>query len=415
MAAQREPHQIMEAVPHGRLRSRTKHAEHIEEEVVLSDALGDGILGLRLSDKPLPQAVGGKRSAVIVHSTFACSAAEGAGLQPGDVILAVNGTPVHSQYDALKLFRKHPLPVKVQVRHPLPSCNVQTPKNRSAAARPVEIYKQLAFNIYKLFDTFDIGLSFAAQSAGELICGDAVVHTVVAGSHAAAAGVQALDLILAVNAVKVQSTQHALILLKQAAWPIRISVGRMVYVARAATVIQRSWRRMKGVLRVVCPRPLTNETEHIEFDTSIGIAAVVLHVKGDFWHGRIEPGQAILFVNGAACHNHTHANELMRAAPGEVVLLCKEATYVDLGSLRSLSRGKHCNGHAVEASLECAVCLQAKGSPVPWIAGCGHHFCAECTVHCRNLSDACPLCRSTAVRLSATGALLRAKRRVDEE
>mmetsp|Transcript_13048 Transcript_13048/g.25290 ORF Transcript_13048/g.25290 Transcript_13048/m.25290 type:complete len:258 (+) Transcript_13048:542-1315(+) len=246
------------------------------------------------------------------------------------------------------------------------------------------------------------------RSTGGAECMEPIVFAVVPRSPAAQAGLHAFDMLLAVNHTRVRSTQHALKLLKEASGTsIYLAVGRPQALHNAALTVQRAWRRAAGVFRLVYTRSDAASPPAVTFNADITCAAVIASVPpDDLCHGVLRAQQALLFVNDKMCYNSVHAQQLLAHATGEVVLLCKEAKYVDVDLLRALSpdepEARYSNG-----MRECAICMHQMAHPVRWVAGCGHQFCAECTERCCSQSDTCPLCRATPKTISVTPALLR--------
>mmetsp|Transcript_20396 Transcript_20396/g.44321 ORF Transcript_20396/g.44321 Transcript_20396/m.44321 type:complete len:256 (+) Transcript_20396:542-1309(+) len=246
------------------------------------------------------------------------------------------------------------------------------------------------------------------RSTGGAECMEPIVFAVVPRSPAAQAGLHAFDMLLAINSTRVSSTQHALGLLKEAWGPIRLVVGRPQALHGAALTVQRAWRSASRTLRIVYTRPRGASPPKLFFDQEISCTAVIASVSpDDVCHGLLRTRQALLFVNDKMCCNGVHAQQLLAHAAGEVVLLCKEAKYVDVDLLRALSpdepEARYSNG-----IRECPICMHQMAHPVRWVAGCGHQFCAECTERCCSQSDTCPLCRATPKTISATPRLLHA-------
>uniref|UniRef100_A0A7S4BTP0 RING-type domain-containing protein n=1 Tax=Chrysotila carterae TaxID=13221 RepID=A0A7S4BTP0_CHRCT len=246
------------------------------------------------------------------------------------------------------------------------------------------------------------------RSTGGAECMEPIVFAVVPRSPAAQAGLHAFDMLLAVNHTRVRSTQHALTLLREASGPIiHLAIGRAQALHDAALITQRAWRKATGVFHFVYTRQRTASPLTLAFESGITCAAVIASVPpDDMCHGLLRAQQALLFVNDKMCCNGVHAQQLLAHAAGEVVLLCKEAKYVDVDLLRALSpdepEARYSNG-----IRECPICMHQMAHPVRWVAGCGHQFCAECTERCCSQSDTCPLCRATPKTISVTPALLR--------
>uniref|UniRef100_A0A7S4C4R8 RING-type E3 ubiquitin transferase n=1 Tax=Chrysotila carterae TaxID=13221 RepID=A0A7S4C4R8_CHRCT len=387
---------------HGGIRSRKGSVNVFC--TMLFDESGDGIVGIRFDpDSPLLRDTGSAGKAVVCSLVSGSPAAK-AGLEPLDEILAINNVSVRSRQDAIARFRKASWPIQLRV------CRSLTAKcNELLPVHDRHVYEQLAVEVEVKPGAECIGITFDSRP-GSVAEAEPIVHSIVGGSAAAAAGLQALDLLLAVNGTKLTSTAHAMKVLRAAKWPIRIAFGRPQSLQHAARVLQRAWRAAIGVTKV--SYKLVSDPSkcapYIEFAEDVIVAPLIHAHCTALRAAGLRNGMVVLNINGELCCSREHAERLIREATDRVELLCKKAEHVNRAWLRDMSRDAACCECSARCSTdECTICLQPMECTKPWPAGCGHVFCGGCTERCVAISDACPLCRRTPKAASAALQMLR--------
>lgn len=239
----------------------------------------------------------------------------------------------------------------------------------------------------------------------------AVVLSVTAGSSAALAGLSAFDVVTKINGKVVSSPWDALKIVRRAIGPLKISVRCCpARLRRAADHIQQAWRSARGIIQVVCLRPTRSAVFGLRFEANTPAARIAQVTEGAMLDTRLHRGDIVLSVNNVLCTSGYHAASLLRSAPcGKVVLLCKRADATDQAGLdRHLQTVEAVAQMSVEEN--CAVCFEPMSNPVPWLSGCGHHFCKGCDARCKRLAETCPVCRATQESRSLTTALIGCKR-----
>mmetsp|Transcript_15698 Transcript_15698/g.30673 ORF Transcript_15698/g.30673 Transcript_15698/m.30673 type:complete len:404 (+) Transcript_15698:83-1294(+) len=390
----------LRAVPTVGAQQSSGRSSKDELTFTLCDRNNDGIIGMRFVPNYPPLPDGRENTSPVVHSVILGSPAAEAGVEPLDLITAINGKPVSTYRAALNEFSKAKWPIQVRARR-LVSIRLTSPPQSER-----DNYIHTVVNIPEPPSRSSIGISINPHSSATA-AGEPVIDRVIPDSHAERAGLYAFDLLLSVNNVRVRSAQHALAVLREAAWPIRLAVGRPQALHRAAVTLQRAWRNLTGVLRIEYTRR-AQATLGVAFLEDVSSAAVVARPPADGRdRGPLRAKQALLFVNGKMCYSGVHAKELLETAKDDVVLLLKKEQCVDVEQLRAQNPHVPVHLYAAEEGCECAVCMQPMEQSVPWLAGCGHAFCTSCTKQCRAQSDACPICRGTPRTISATPSLLR--------
>lgn len=212
----------------------SRFTEEDEIEVKLHDEFGDGIVGLQFDSKSTDDF---KQGQAIIHSVISGSPAAKAGLEPLDLVTTVNGKAIASCTAALRALAKAEWPIVLRVRR-MTSIRETTP-----APTEREIYEHLELQIPESMKATTIGITMDTRPcSGGAELRQPIVFAVVPNSPAEQAGLHACDLLLAVNNARVLSTQHALVLLKEASWPIRLAVARPQALHNAAVTLQRNWR-----------------------------------------------------------------------------------------------------------------------------------------------------------------------------
>jgi len=236
----------------------------------------------------------------------------------------------------------------------------------------------------------------------------AVVFSIRADSSAARANINCLDVVTEIEGVRVKSAHHAINLIHNAVGPLRLKIRQCpLYLIKAAARIQRAWRQSKAIFRLELHKHCKTSKFRLVFDPTVSNAAIVSEVNPSLVpQNNLSVGDAVLFVNNTLVTTPAQAAQAIRDAGTNVVLICMKAQDVDQSILchtPDLDDSKH----FFRISEDCPVCFEPLVTPVEWIAGCGHCFCAKCHQKSSKFSDACPICRATLRSRAAACALLR--------
>eukprot|EP00965_Chrysotila_dentata_P214144 6188052-Pleurochrysis_carterae.AAC.8 len=217
------------------------------------------------------------------------------------------------------------------------------------------------------------------------------------------------DVVTKVNGFSVKSTLHAIMLIREAVGNVRITIQRCPpNIIESVRFIQTRWRKQRNIARLtidrqgaamlgICLNPRTPQL------------ALVSKIKSwSILHGKLQVGDALLFVNGSLCCTPVQSTLLLRSATGYLDILYRPADTICRTSFLQacIDSGKHSQqGYTTED--ECSICFSDMTHPQPWHAGCGHSFCAKCSERARSRSAACPICRATPQSFSRTLELIK--------
>eukprot|EP00965_Chrysotila_dentata_P145462 4804631-Pleurochrysis_carterae.AAC.1 len=121
-----------------------------ELQATISDEHGDGSFGLRfkLATSVTPKE---KQNGAVIYSIIAGSPADKSGLQPMDLLTAVNGQPITSSASAVNLLSKSKWPVTLRAR--------RKASIREAPPSPSEMFDHLLLEIPAATESATVGIT----------------------------------------------------------------------------------------------------------------------------------------------------------------------------------------------------------------------------------------------------------------